>query len=139
MEHKGYEIREDLSYHVEHCWVRFLDDDHALVGWSDFAQKLAAEISSVLVPDEGGSVKMDEFMGTIETGKWVGKLYSPLTGTIVEINEDVIDEPQSVNNDPFGDGWIMKVKLSDPSEKDKLLDAEGYKRAIDAKLEELDL
>lgn len=137
MEYKGYDIPDDLKYHIEHTWVRPESDDTVIVGWSDFAQKLAEDLSSVIVPDEGKSMKQDEYLGTIETGKWVGKLYAPVTGKIIALNEEVLDDPRLVNQDPYGQGWIMKVKITDPASLARLLDSKAYKDAIVAKLKEL--
>jgi glycine cleavage system H protein len=137
MKWKDYETPEDVKYHKEHTWIKVEGSDMVLVGWTDFAQKLAGEMTSVLVPDEGEEVEKDSYMGSVETGKWVGKLFSPISGEIVRINDNVMDDPRIVNEDPYGEGWLLKVKLSDPSELNNLLDAKGYTEAMESKMKEL--
>lgn len=119
-----YEHREDLLYHKEFCWVKPIGDDVVEVGMNDFYYKLAGEISYVDMPGEGDEIKMDERIGTIETGKWVGKLIAPVSGEIIEVNEIVSDDPAQLNSAPY-DVWLFKVKLADPSELDKLLKGEA--------------
>lgn len=136
MRYKDYELPENVKYHNEHCWAR-LDGDMVVIGWTDFAQKLAADLTNIQVPDRGEALRKDAFMGTIESGKWVGKLFSPVDGEIVELNEDVMDDPRLINEDPYGDGWIMKVKASDTGQLEKLMDPGAYKGLIDSKLKEL--
>jgi glycine cleavage system H protein len=137
MRFKEYEIPEDVKYHNEHTWIRLEGSDTVVVGWTDFAQKLAGEMTSVMIPDEGDSLTMDKYMGSVETGKWVGKLFGPVTGEIVEVNHDVMDDPTVVNNDPYGEGWLMKVKLSDSGQLDRLLDATAYVKVMESKMREL--
>ena len=137
MKFKDYDIPENVKYHNEHCWVKLEADDLAVVGWTDFAQQLAGELTSVFIPEEGEAIVKDKYMGSIESGKWVGKLYGPVTGEILETNWDVNDDPREINKDPYGNGWIMKVKLTDPSEVSQLLDAKGYTEVMEAKLKEL--
>jgi glycine cleavage system H protein len=137
MKFKEYDVPDNLKYHKEHCWVKDAGAGHVLIGWTDFAQKLASEITSVFIPSEGETIKKDQFMGTIETGKWVGKVYAPIDGTIIEINRDVTDEPRIINKDPYGEGWVMKVKLSSPGQMKELLGTNGYVDAMKAKLKEL--
>lgn len=138
MQHKDYELPDGLKYHDEHCWAK-VEGDHVLVGWTDFAQKLAANLTSLQVPDEGDPVTKDKYMGTIESGKWVGKLYAPVDGEIMALNEDVMDDPHLINEDPYGQGWIMKIRPKDPGQMDQLLDPGAYTRIIDSKLKELDM
>jgi glycine cleavage system H protein len=115
-----YEMPDDLYFHAEHTWVR-KEGDTVVVGLNDFAQKLAGMIKRVQTLEEGDEIQKDKPCGTISSGKWTGKLYAPITGEIVEVNEDVEDEPKLINDSPYGEGWIFKVKLSNESELDSLL------------------
>jgi glycine cleavage system H protein len=95
------------------------------VGVTDFYQKLAGEISYIELPSVGDEVSVDDVVGTVETGKWIGKIYAPLTGTIEEINDQIEDEPNLPNTDPFGNGWLYKIKFSEASELDQLFKGEA--------------
>jgi glycine cleavage system H protein len=117
---KNYDLPDDLYHHKEHMWVR-PDGDVAVVGLNDFAQKLAGEIQFVELPDVDDEVSADEVVGTIETGKWVGKLYAPVSGDVAEVNEDVDDDPSLINSDPYGDGWLFKIRMSDRTELENLM------------------
>ena len=121
---KDYELPDDLYHHKEHMWLR-VEGDEAVVGFNDFAQKLAGEIQFVELPDSDDEVNADEVVGTVETGKWVGKLYAPVSGEISEVNEDVDDEPSLINSDPYGDGWLFKIGMSDTSELESLMRGEA--------------
>jgi glycine cleavage system H protein len=110
-----YDLPDKLYYHDEHAWLS-LDGDIGIVGLNDFAQKLAGTIKRVVTLEEDEEVGQGKPCGTISSGKWTGKLYSPVTGEIIEVNEDVEDEPKLINDDPYGEGWVLKVKLSDKSE-----------------------
>ena len=116
---EGYDLPDDLYYHKEHMWVR-VEGDEAVVGTTDFAQKLAGDISFVDMPEEGDEIEQDERVGTIETGKWLGKLYAPVSGEVTARNEEVEDDPTVINREPYGEGWIFKIEMSDKSELDKL-------------------
>ncbi|MCR4432835.1 MAG: glycine cleavage system protein GcvH [Coprothermobacterota bacterium] len=124
MEVGGYLLPDDLWYHKEHFWVR-MEGDVATVGVTDFFQKLAGEISYLELPSEGDEYSQDDVVGTVETGKWVGKIYSPLSGTITEVNSEVVDEPALANRDPYGSGWLFKLKASDLSELENLFKGEA--------------
>jgi glycine cleavage system H protein len=137
MRFKDYDVPDGLRYHKEHCWVKDAGQGQVIIGWTDFAQTLAQEITSVFVPDEGKAIKKDQYMGTIETGKWVGKVYAPVDGTVIEVNQAVMDDPTAINKDPYGDGWVLKVKMSQPEQLRSLLDQQGYVEAMKAKLKEL--
>uniref|UniRef100_A0A7C4UCL7 Glycine cleavage system H protein n=1 Tax=candidate division WOR-3 bacterium TaxID=2052148 RepID=A0A7C4UCL7_UNCW3 len=117
---KGYVVSEDLFYHKEHMWVK-VDGDVAIVGLDDFAQKLAGEISFVDLPSEGDSVSKDEAIGSFETGKWMGKFFAPVSGEIIEKNNEVEDDPSLINSDPYGKGWIIKIKMSNKDELNSLM------------------
>jgi len=124
MEVGGYLLPDDLWYHKEHFWVK-LDGDVATVGVTDFFQKLAGEISYLELPSEDDEYTADDVIGTVETGKWVGKIYCPISGTITEVNSEVLDNPAIVSLDPYGKGWLFKLKASDLSELEKLFKGES--------------
>lgn len=116
---QGFQLPDELWYHKEHMWAK-VEGDVATVGVTDFYQKLAGEISYIELPSVGDEVSVDDVVGTVETGKWIGKIYAPLTGTIEEINDKIEDEPNLPNTDPFGNGWLYKIKFSETSELDQL-------------------
>jgi len=124
MKIEEYEMPDDLYYHAEHTWVK-KDGDIVTVGLNDFAQKMAGIIKRVQTLEEEDEVQKDKPCGTISSGKWTGKLYSPVTGKIVEVNEDVEDEPKLINDSPYSEGWIFKVKLSDEDELESLMKADA--------------
>jgi len=136
MQHKEYNIPEDVKYHSEHMWAR-VEGDLVVVGVTDFAQKLAGDIVYVDMPMEGDDVTKDKPFGTLETGKWVGKVYAPVSGEVEEYNEEVEDDALIINQDPYGEGWIIKIKPEDMSDVDGLLSATDYISIVDAKLEEI--
>ncbi len=119
-EYEGYLIPDDLYFHKEHMWVK-VDGDTAIIGMDDFSQKLAGELSFIELPMEGDEVSKDEAVGSYETGKWMGKIFAPVSGEVVEVNEELEDDPSIVNQDPYGKGWMFKIKMSDPSEVDSLM------------------
>jgi glycine cleavage system H protein len=112
-------------YSKEHEWV-VVDGDTALIGISDFAQDQLGEVVYVDMPDAGDVVTAGDTFGEIESVKSVSELYAPVTGEIVEVNDALSDTPETVNKDPHGEGWMIKVKMSDPGEIDKLMSAEEY-------------
>jgi glycine cleavage system H protein len=115
----------ELKYTKEHEWVR-LDGDVGTVGITDYAQDQLGDIVFVELPAEGKAVKQMEKFGEIESVKAVSELYSPVTGEVVEANTALAGSPQLVNDDPYGDGWMLSIRLSDPGEVDKLLSAQEY-------------
>ena len=122
-------IPDNLKYTKEHEWVR-LEGDVAVVGITDFAQGELGDIVFVEVETVDESLDADEVFGTVEAVKTVSDLFLPVAGEIVEFNEAVEDDPALVNNDPYGDGWLIKVKVSNPADVDGLLDGEAYKAVI---------
>jgi len=118
-----YDMPDELYYHKEFMWVR-VEGEEAVVGLNDFSQKLAGEISYIEMPEEGDEVKQDEAIGSYETGKWLGKLYAPVSGEVTAMNEEVEDEPTLVNKDPYGEGWLFKIKMGDPAQLDNLMKGE---------------
>ena len=119
----------DLKYDKEHEWVR-LDGDVAVIGITDFAQDQLGEVVYVDLPSEGDTVSAGETFGEIESVKSVSELYSPVTGEVVKVNDVLDDAPETVNADPYGDGWMIQVKLDDPSEVDGLMSAAQYETFV---------
>lgn len=118
-----YDMPDELYYDKEHMWAK-IEGNKAIVGLNDFSQKLAGEISYIEMPEEEEEVNQGEVVGSYETGKWLGKLYAPVSGTITRMNEDAEDEPTLVNEDPYGEGWLFEIEMSDPSEVDNLMKGE---------------
>lgn len=116
---------KDLRYTTEHEWVR-VEDDIAVLGVTDFAQKELGEVVFVELPEVGHVFDAGDEIGTIESVKAVAEVFSPLAGEIVEINETLKDDPELINEDPHGDGWLVKIKYSASSDFDDLMDAEEY-------------
>ena len=122
-------IPADLKYTKDHEWIR-IEGDIAVVGITDFAQGELGDIVYVEVETVDESLDRDEVFGTVEAVKTVSDLFLPLTGEIVEFNEGLEDEPEKVNTDAYGEGWMIKLKFSDASQLDDLLDSEAYKALI---------
>lgn len=122
-------IRTELKYTKEHEWVR-LEGDVAYIGITDYAQDQLGDIVFVDVPSVGETMEAGEVFGTIEVVKTVSDLFLPISGEILEVNEELESNPEVVNKDPYGAGWIIRVAPSDLSQLDKLLDAEAYKDII---------
>jgi len=119
----------ELKYAKEHEWVR-VEGDIAVVGVSEFAQDQLGEVVFVDMPSEGDSVSAGETFGEIESVKSVSELYSPVSGEIVSVNDALNDTPEIVNESPLDEGWMIKVRLSDPSELDELMSAEEYEAFV---------
>jgi glycine cleavage system H protein len=122
-------IPEDLKYTKDHEWIR-VEGETAIVGITDFAQGELGDIVYVEVETIDEDVTKDEVFGTVEAVKTVSDLFMPLSGTVMEFNEKLDDEPELVNSDPYGEGWMVKVQLSDLEEITDLLDAVAYKTLI---------
>jgi glycine cleavage system H protein len=120
---------EDLLYHREHDWAR-IEDGNATFGITWYAQDALGEVVFFDPPDVGSNVTADETYAEIESVKAVSDVFSPLSGEVTEVNEAVSETPELINEDPYDAGWLIKVKLSDPSEVDKLLDASGYQEFL---------
>lgn len=123
-------LPDNLKYTSEHEWIKDNGDGTVTVGITDFAQSELGDIVFVEVEETGDEIAKDETFGTVEAVKTVSDLFMPVTGTIIEVNEKLEDEPELVNDDPYGDGWMVKIKMSDASELSSLLDADGYKEII---------
>ncbi len=119
----------DLYYTADHEWVR-MDGDIATIGVTDYAQGELGDIVFVEVETEGETLEAEEVFGTIEAVKTVSDLILPITGEIIEMNKAIDDDPSLINNDPFGAGWIIKVRVSNPSDVEGLMDATAYEAAI---------
>ncbi|WP_248724253.1 glycine cleavage system protein GcvH [Seonamhaeicola sp. ML3] len=124
-------IPSELKYSKDHEWVK-IEGDIAIVGITDFAQSELGDIVYVEVETVDETLEADEIFGTVEAVKTVSDLFLPISGEIIEFNESLEDDPEKVNTDPYGEGWMIKIKCSDLSEADSLLSAEGYKELIGA-------
>ena len=123
------EIPEALQYTSEHEWVA-IEDDIATIGITDYAQGELGDIVFVELPNKGDSTSQMEAFGTIEAVKAVSELYAPLSGEIQDVNSSLEEQPELVNSDPYGEGWIIKLKIDDESGLEKLLSAEEYQSQI---------
>jgi glycine cleavage system H protein len=121
---------DDLKYHPEHDWAR-IDGDEATLGVTWFAQDALGELVHFEPPDEGSNVSKDQSYGEVESVKAVSDLISPLSGEVLEVNAKVVDAPETVNDDPYGEGWLIRIRLSDPSEVDALQDAAAYRTTLE--------
>ncbi|MBT2162504.1 glycine cleavage system protein GcvH [Zobellia barbeyronii] len=124
-------IPAELKYTKDHEWIK-IDGDIATVGITDFAQSELGDIVYVEVETVDETLDKEEVFGTVEAVKTVSDLFQPLSGEIIEFNSKLEDAPESVNSDPYGDGWMVKIKISDASEVDGLLSADAYKSLIGA-------
>ena len=119
----------ELKYHREHDWAR-VEGDEAVLGITWFAQDALGELVHYEAPAAGSPVRKDQPYGEVESVKAVSDVIAPLSGEIVDVNRKVVDEPETVNTDPYGEGWLVRIRLSDPSELDELLDAEAYQQVV---------
>ena len=117
---------DDLKYHPEHDWAR-IDDGEATLGITWFAQDSLGELVHYEPPDEGSAISKDESYGEVESVKAVSDLIAPLSGEVLEVNQKVVDEPETVNEDPYGGGWLVKIRIADSAETDALMDAAAYR------------
>ena len=121
---------DELKYHSEHDWAR-IDGNEATLGITWFAQDSLGELVHFEPPETGATVAKDSAYGEVESVKAVSDLISPLSGEVLEVNEKVVEAPETVNEDPYGEGWLVRVRLSDPGEADTLLDADAYKQLVE--------
>ena len=126
------EITSDLRYIETHQWVRVADDGTATVGITDFAQEQLGDVVYIGVPDLGVTVNGGEEAGVAESVQSASDVFSPVTGEVIAINDGLEDEPELVNEDPYGEGWMFRVKLSDAGELDGLMDATSYAEHVAA-------
>ena len=120
---------DDLKYHKEHDWAR-IEGDEAVLGITWFAQDALGELVHYEPPNEGDTISRDAAYGEVESVKAVSDVVAPLSGEVLEVNAKVVDEPERVNEDPYGDGWLIRIRLGDPSEADALLDVAAYKQVV---------
>jgi glycine cleavage system H protein len=121
---------DELLYHPEHDWAR-IEDDHATFGITWYAQDALGEVVFFDPPEVGRTVRKDEPYAEVESVKAVSEVYAPLSGEITEVNGAVGESPETINDDPYGAGWLAKVKLSEPSEADDLMDAAAYRKLLE--------
>jgi glycine cleavage system H protein len=121
---------DDLRYHAEHDWAR-IDGEVATFGVTWYAQDALGEVVFYEPPEVGKDVKKDEAYAEVESVKAVSDVYAPLSGEVTEVNPAITENPEKINQDPYGEGWMVKVKLSDPSEADQLMDAAAYKALLE--------
>jgi len=119
-------VPSELKYVSSHEWIRDEGDGVVTIGITDYAQESLGDVVFVETPDVGAEVSAGDDAGVVESVKAASDIYAPLSGTVIEVNEELEDAPESVNSDPYGDGWFFKLKLSDPDELDDLLSAEEY-------------
>jgi glycine cleavage system H protein len=124
------DIPPDLRYSPDHEWAK-LEDGRVRVGITDYAQDALGDVVVVDVPETGTAVERGASVTEVESTKSVSEIYAPVSGTIVEVNADLGDNPQRLNDDPYGEGWLFVVEPSDSSQVDELLDAEGYRALIE--------
>jgi glycine cleavage system H protein len=120
---------EELKYHPEHDWAK-IDGDEATLGITWFAQDSLGELVHFEPPEEGAEIAKDSEYGEVESVKAVSAVVAPLSGEVLEVNAKVVEAPEAVNVDPYGEGWLVRIRLSDPSEADDLMDAEAYRRHL---------
>jgi glycine cleavage system H protein len=121
---------DELKYHAEHDWAR-IDGDTATLGVTWYAQDALGEIVHYEPPEQGTAVAKDESYGEVESVKAVSDLVAPLSGEVIEVNQALVEEPEKINEDPYGDGWLVKIQLSDPSEVESLMDAAAYRQLLE--------
>jgi glycine cleavage system H protein len=121
---------EELSYSREHLWVR-VEGNRAVIGLSDYAQEQLGTIRGIELPSVDDEIEQDDSFASIEARKTVPEQYAPVSGTVEEVNDDVIDNPELINDDPYDGGWLIVVKLLDPEELNLLLSAEDYRETLE--------
>ena len=121
---------DGLKYHPEHDWAR-IEGDEATLGITWFAQDALGELVHYEPPDEGSTISKDESYGEVESVKAVSDLITPLSGEVLAVNPKVVDAPETVNDDPYGEGWLVRIRISDPAEVDSLLDANAYRAQLE--------
>ena len=119
-------IPAELRYTKDHEWIKMIDDNTALIGITDFAQRELGDIVYVEVGTVGQPLNAEEVFGTVEAVKTVSDLFLPVSGTITEVNGNLNDKPESVNNDPYGEGWMVKLTVNNPADVEGLMTAEAY-------------
>lgn len=126
-------IPNGLRYTKEHEWVNIDSDGIATIGITDFAQNSLGDITFVQLPQEGEQVRKDDSFGVVESVKAVSDLYSPVTGRVVEVNQPLLNAPELLNDDPYNEGWMLKVEVTNAEEAEDLMDAKAYKEYVEEK------
>jgi glycine cleavage system H protein len=121
---------DELRYHPEHDWAR-IEGDEATLGITWYAQDSLGELVHFEPPDAGATIAKDASYGEVESVKAVSDLITPLSGEVIEVNQKVVDAPETVNEDPYGEGWLVRIRLSDPAEAQALLDAAAYRQLLE--------
>jgi len=124
-------MSSEMLFDESHMWVRVEDEDTAITGLSDYAQDMMGEVIFVELPENGGALVRGDACGTLESVKSVEDLIAPVSAEVIRVNEEVLDAPELVNQDAHGDGWLMEVKLEDPSELDSLMTEDEYDTFLD--------
>ena len=122
---------DGLKYHPEHDWAR-VENGEATLGITWFAQDALGELVHYEAPDEGSTISKDDSYGEVESVKAVSDLITPLSGEVLAVNPKVVDAPETVNDDPYGEGWLVRIRLSDPAEIESLLDANAYRALLES-------
>jgi glycine cleavage system H protein len=134
LEIEGYNFPDDLYYDRNHFWAR-IEENLVIMGTTDFVQKLAGDIGFIELPEEGQKIQQGKPCGSIESGKWVGRVYAVFSGEVVSVNEALEDEPELINSSPYGDGWICKINPENlEEEKKNLLQLSNLKKFIEAEI-----
>ena len=120
---------DDLKYHAEHDWAR-IEGDEAMLRITWFAQDALGELVHYEPPNEGDTIAKDSAYGEVESVKAVSDVIAPLSGEVLEVNAKVVEEPETVNEDPYGDGWLIRIRMTNPSEADSLLRLDAYKQIV---------
>ena len=120
---------DDLKYHEQHDWAR-IEGDEAVLGITWFAQDALGELVHYEPPEAGATLTAGAAYGEVESVKAVSEVVAPLSGKVLEVNRKIVDEPETVNEDPYGEGWLVRIRVSDPDEVDSLLDVEAYKQLL---------
>ncbi len=134
MEFQGYNMPDELYYEKNHFWVK-VQDDLLVMGMDDFAQKLAGEVVYVQLPDEGKKLKLGKKFAKVESGKWLGKVYAPVNGELVAVNEELEENPGLINEDCYGKGWLYKIKATDMAELEDLIKGDAVKAWLQEDIE----
>ena len=121
---------DELRYHPQHDWAR-IEGDEATLGITWYAQDSLGELVHFEPPDAGATIAKDASYGEVESVKAVSDLIAPLSGEVIETNQKVVDAPETVNEDPYGEGWLVRIRLSDPAEAESLLEAASYRQLLE--------
>jgi len=121
---------DELRYHPEHDWAR-IEGDEATLGITWFAQDSLGELVHFEPPEAGATIAKDDAYGEVESVKAVSDLITPLSGEVIEINQKIVETPEAVNEDPYGEGWLVRIRLSDPAEAESLLDVASYRQLLE--------